>query len=40
VVPVFGEEELKEESRALLGTDPEERARKPGPNEEGAIETP
>jgi len=40
VVPVPGEQGLGEESRALLGEDPEQRSRKPGPNEEGSIEAP
>lgn len=38
--PDTGMHEPGEDSRALLGDDPEQRAREPGPDEEGSIEDP
>lgn len=39
-VPLPGTDEPDGESRALLGDDPEQRAREPGPNAEGSVEDP
>ncbi len=38
--PDFGTHEPDADSRALLGDDPEQRAREPGPEAEGSIEDP
>jgi hypothetical protein len=38
--PDFGTHEPDADSRALLGDDPEQRTREPGPEAEGSIEDP